>query len=467
MSLMRADDVASASLTVGLSAIRQQYNVAGPFPAEVLAAADLAAKRPVTTAGRRDARHLPMATLDPATSIDLDQAFALHAEGDVLVLSYAIADVGFFVDRGGVIEAEAWKRASTIYMPDGRVPQYPPVLCENAASLLAGVDRPAILLTTLVAKDGTATLRKAERAVIHSRAKLAYETVAAADLGPELPELFRRIHDAEERRGATRIDFPEQEIESDPTSPGGMRLVCRARQESEDQNSGMSLAANLAVAKRMLDAHVGLFRIMQEPSAGAVGMLHHAARALQINWPAGMSLREVKGTLEANNPRHTAFLIQVRRAGGGASYGLPGDGTPPWHAAIAATYAHATAPLRRLADRYVLDLVVTLDAGQHPTAEELATLAALPEVMEKVQSIARKVDRATIDLIEAVTLAGRVGEVFDAVVTAVEGPAARIQLIDPPVWAKVTASGVGPGDQVKVRLDATDAAAHQVQFSLV
>lgn len=458
--------MASASLTNGLSVIRQQYNVPGAFPPEVLAAAALAAKRPITTTGRRDARDLPMATLDPAASIDLDQAFALHAEGDVLVLSYAIADVGFFVDRGGVIETEAWKRASTIYMPDGRTPQYPPVLCENAASLLPDVDRPAILLTTLIAIDGTSTLRKAERAVIHSRTKLAYETASEAELGPLLPELFRRIHAAEERRGATRIDFPEQEIESDPTAPGGMRLVCRARQESEDQNSGMSLAANLAVAKRMLDAHVGLFRIMDEPSDGAVGMLHHAARALQITWPKGMSLREVKGTLDPKNPRHTAFLLQIRRAGGGASYGLAHEGTPPWHAAIAATYAHATAPLRRLADRYVLDLVVTLDAGQKPTPEDLATLAALPEVMERVQSIGHKVDRATIDLVEAVTLAGRVGEVFDAVVTAVEGPAARIQLTDPPVWAKVTTSGVGPGDQVKVRLESVDLPMHQLRFTL-
>lgn len=464
---MRADDGASASLTSGLSAIRAQYNVPGQFPPDVLAAADLAAKRPVTIAGRRDARDLPMATLDPATSIDLDQAFALHAEGDLLVLSYAIADVGFFVDRGGVIEAEAWKRASTIYMPDGRTPQYPPVLCENAASLLPNVDRPAILLTTVIAKDGTPTLRKAERAIIHSRAKLAYETAGAAELGPLLPELFRRIHEAEERRGANRVDLPEQDIESDPTAPGGLRLVCRARQESEDQNSGMSLAANLAVAKRMLDAHVGLFRVMDEPTVGAIGMLHHAARGLQITWPKGMSLHEVQGTLDPSNARHAAFLLQVRRAGGGASYGVLTDTTPPWHAAVAATYAHATAPLRRLADRYVLDLVVTLDAGQQPTADELATLAALPEVMERVQSISHKVDRATIDLVEAVTLAGRVGDVFDAVVTAVEGPAARIQLADPPVWAKVTASGVGPGDAVKVRLDAADPALHQVRFALV
>jgi exoribonuclease R len=464
---MRADDAASAQLAAGLAGIRAQYGVPASFPPEVLKAAEQAAARPITLdGGRRDARDLPMATLDPASSIDLDQAFALAAEGDTLVLSYAIADVGFFVDRGGIIEAEAFKRGSTVYLPDGRTPQYPPILCENAASLLPDVDRPAILLTTLVAPDGTATLRKAERAVIRSRAKLAYETATEADFGSLLPELFGRIHAAEERRGANRVDFPEQEVTHDPSAPGGLLLVCRERAESEDQNSGMSLAANMAVAQRMAAAHTGLFRTMEEPNQGAIGALHHAARALGIAWPKGASLKQVQTGLDSKNPKHVAFLLQIRRAGGRAIYTPFAEGHTPWHAAIAATYAHATAPLRRLADRYVLDLVVSLDAGQLPTANELATLAALPPIMEKASEIDHKVDRASIDLVEAVTMAGRVGEVFDAVVTDTEGSAARIQLVDPPVWAKVPDCHRSPGDNIRVRLVDSDPALHQVHFAL-
>jgi exoribonuclease R len=463
---MRVDDAATALLTLGLKALREKYAIPDSFPSEVLEAAEKAAARPVTAEGRRDARDLAMATLDPASSIDLDQAFCIAAEGDVLVLSYAIADVGFFVDRGGVIEAEAWKRASTMYLPDGRVPQYPPVLCENAASLLPDVDRPCILLTVLVAPDGTSTLRKAEWAVIRSRAKLAYETATTAEYGPLLPELFRRIHEAEDRRGAARVDFPEQDVEADPTAPGGLRLVARDRKESEDQNSGMSLAANLAVAKAMLDAHTGLFRTMQEPTEGAIGALHHAARALGIAWKKGEKLRDLQRTLDAKNPKHAAFLLQARRAGGGASYSTYDVATKPWHAAIADSYAHATAPLRRLADRYVLDLVVALTSGLTPNPAELATLSALPEVMERAESVSHKLDRAAIDLVEAVTLVGRVGDVFDAVVTSVERGVANIQLSEPPVWAKVAAPSAQPGDEVRVKLVSSDPATQQIRFAL-
>ena len=204
--------------------------------------------RSVTVADRFDARGLGFATLDPASSTDLDQAFFLETDGVDLVLQYAIADVGFFVERGSALEAEAWSRGSTIYAPDGRVPQYPEVLSEGAASLLPDVDRPAVLLTVRVDMDGQVALERVCRAVVRSRAKLGYEDVGPADLGPLLSEFQRRVAAAEDARGASRIDFPEQEVERDPFAPGGLRLVARERLASEDLNAAMSLAANLAVA---------------------------------------------------------------------------------------------------------------------------------------------------------------------------------------------------------------------------
>ena len=145
-----------------------------------------------------------------------------------------------------------------------------------------------------------------------------------------LPELFRRIHEAEVKRGASRIDFPEQDVETDPTVPGGLRLVARDRKESEDQNSGMSLAANLAVARAMLDAHTGLFRTMEEPNDGAMRALHYAARALGIVWKKGETLRKLYGTLDPLNSKHVAFLLQARRAGGGATYSVFDSAEKPW-----------------------------------------------------------------------------------------------------------------------------------------
>ena len=464
---MRVPDDASKELSDGFARIGTENHLAGPFPAEVERAAAQAAERVVVPGpDRRDARELELVTLDPAGSTDLDQAFALALDGDVVVLSYAIADVGFFVERGGVIETEAWRRGATIYLPQERIPQYPTVLSQGAASLLPDHDRPAVLLTVGVAPDGTATLRSAERTVVRSRAQLAYETATGADLSPLLIELARRVTAAEDARGASRIEFPDQEVVPDASAPGGLALRLRPRLASEDQNADMSLAANLAVAARMLAAHTGLFRVMAEPTAGAVRMLRRTARLLGVEWPDGATLRQVR--VDADSPRHAAFLLAARRAGGGASYAPYEAGVVPWHAAIAATYAHATAPLRRLADRYVLDLMCLLHAAGTPSADDVATFAALVPVMARAGTAQARVDRAAVDLVEAVTLQGRVGEQFSATVTDVDDSGvARIQIVDPAVRSKLRVAGAEPGQELRVRLDAADPNARQVRFSVV
>ena len=110
----------------------------------------------------------------------------------------------------------------------------------------------------------------------------------------------------------------------------------------------------------------------------------------------------------------------------------------PWHAAMAATYAHATAPLRRLADRYVLQAALAVANGQAvPEPVTRRRFARLPAVMAKADDHGGQIDRAVIDLAEAVMLQGREGEMFDAVVTDIDERGARIQLSDPAV--------IGPG----------------------
>jgi exoribonuclease R len=446
-----------------MRAIRRRYSVPDRFPAAIEEAASEAARRPIGS-DRADRRDLPFVTLDPLGSTDLDQAFALGDDGDDLLLWYAIADVGHFVERASPLDVEAWRRGVTVYAPDGRAGLYPDVLAQGAASLLPDGDRPAVLLTVGVAPDGAATMRAAERAVVRSRAQLAYETVGPTDLDERLAEIARRIALAEDGRGASRIEFPEQDIVADDAAPGGMALRTRVRRPIEDQNAALSLAANLAAAATMTAAGVGLFRVMAEPDERAQGTLRRVARNFGIEWPAGATLRDVNRRLDPSNPRHVAFLLAARRAGGGASYAVLDGGRPPWHAAITAPYAHATAPLRRLADRYVLDLLCELHAQRRPSDGEAATLARLPDVMERAETVAVKVERESLDLLEAVTLRQRVGEEFEAAVLDVDRERATIQLVEPPVRARLALGRVEPGDVVRVRLVSADPTQSAVQF---
>ena len=461
---MRASADARALLAAGFAAIREEFNVPGPFPVDVLEATGEAVRREGSADGRVDARHLPFVTLDPAGSMDLDQAFALEADGDDVVLFYAIADVAAFVDRGGPIDAEAWRRGVTIYAPDGRAPLHPTELSEGAASLLPDVDRLAVLLTVAIDAKGEAVLRSAERAVVRSRAKLAYDTATAAELPDLMVEVAARVALAEARRGAGRIEFPAPEIVADPNVPGGFTVRAAPRAPSEDWNAALSLSANLAIAQRMLDAGVGLFRVMSDPPDDRLATLRRTAKGLGVEWPEGEDLRQLTARLDPTDPRQAAFLRAVRQAGGGATYATLAAGHP-WHSVIAAPYAHATAPLRRLADRYVLDLVCELEAGAVTDATTEA-LDRLAEVMERAETKAAHVDRAAIDLVETVVLRDRVGEEFVATVIDATGDRARIQLADPPVRGSVQVADAAPGEDLTVRLAEADVAARRLQFEL-
>ena len=451
------------ALSQGLAEIRTQFAVPTGFPADVLAEAEAAAATPV--ADRADWTTRSFATLDPATSTDLDQAFAIERSGADVILFYAIADTAWFVRPEGALDREAWTRGETLYLPDGKASLYPKVLSEGAASLLPNVDRPAVVFTVRIDGEGKSTLDDAERGMIRSRAKLAYETVRPTDLPDGFEELSKRIAAAEDARGAARVDAPEQEVVIG--EDGSFTLAFRPQLQSEIQNAAMSLAANLAVADTLLAHRTGLFRVMPEPDDRAIWRLRHSAKALGLDWPKHVPLKQFEQRLSMTDPRHAAFRAAVRRAGPSASYALYQEGVTPWHSAMAATYAHATAPLRRLADRYVIEATLQIASGGSVAAEIEAAFQKLPAVMAKAEAKAGQIDRAVVDLAEAVVLDGRVGSDFGAVVTDVDERGARIQLGDPAVIARVDGKGAVPGDTIKVRLTSVDVARRQVAFQRV
>ena len=349
-------------------------------------------------------------------------------------------------------------------MPDERARLYPAALSEGAASLLPDGPRPAVVFTVRVDPNGDVALDGVERAVVHSRAKLAYETVQREDLPPELDDLAARMRQAEERRNAPRVEFPDQELER---VDGRWTLRFEPRRESEDLNAGLSLATNLAVADALVAAGTGLFRVMAEPDDWSVRRLRHTASAFGLDWPADQSLADFQRSLRTHDPRSAAFLIAVRRAGGGASYEAFATGVTPWHSAMAATYAHATAPLRRLADRYVVEAALSITRGEPIAPDIEAAFAELPAAMAKAESRARGVDAAVLDLAEAALLAGREREVFDAVVLDEDHRGTMIQLVDPAVLARVHAHRVDPGDEIRVQLHGVDLTARRIDLSRV
>ncbi len=460
----------------GFAKLRDDFDVPGDHPESVKAAAEEAASRSfdIVQPGQAatqwqhvDRTDIEFLTLDPASSTDPDQAFAVDRAGDDVVLHYAIADVGWFVRHGVVIDREAWRRGVTVYMPDGRAGLHPERIAEDAGSLLPGSPKPAIMFTVRVASDGAVTLDGVERSLVRNRAKLAYSTVTSSDLPDDFPELSRRIEENERRRGADRIQWPEQEVVR--RDGGGFETRFRPRNDAENQNAAMSLATNMAVADALFAAQTGLFRTMPAADERRLGRLRHTARAFGLDWPTSTSLGDFERSLPRGERRTAAFQLAIRRAGGGASYTpfAEIEGDRPWHSAVAATYVHATAPLRRLADRYVIEAALAVANGRRVPDEIEQGFIELPEAMRRGDTRANRVDRAAIDLAEAILLQDRVGDVFDAVVTDEDDRGVRIQICEPAIVARTTARKVDPGDEIKVKLVSADPVSRSIDFERV
>jgi exoribonuclease R len=440
---------------VGFDRIRSELGVPNAFPPAAQAEADAAARQPLPAA--TDLRDVPFVTLDPEGARDLDQAYALERTASGFVVRYAIADVARFVAPDGAVDVEAHERGVTLYLPDGRAPLHPPVLSEGAASLLPGEDRPALVWTIEVGADGSDGTAKIERAIVRSREQRAYPT--AAD--PLLQEVGEALEAGEARRGGVSLDLPEQEVVRDGDR---WKLTVREIRPIEGWNEQLSLLAGRSAARLMLDAGIGILRTMPPPDEVMVKHLRRLARALHIEWTADQSYADVVRSIDRTEVCGVVFLRNAVRALRGAGY-TAFDGSVPeltTHSAVAASYAHVTAPLRRLADRYANEVVLSLCAGQAVPAWVRSQLAELPKIMESADRRAHEVDRAVIDQVEALLLSAHVGAVLDATVVSVE-KVATVAIADPVVVAPATAApGWDPGDEVRVRVEAVDLDARRV-----
>lgn len=465
----------------GFTRIREQLDVPASFAPEVLEAAETAAAAgpqvpPGAPSTVIDARDLAFVAIDPVGSTDLDQAFFARRTDTGYTVFYAIADVAAFVPPEGPIDLEARTRGLTLYSPDLRTSLHPEAISENAGSLLEGQDRQALLWTIELDHDGRLGDARLERADVRNRAQLSYaEAQSMADTVDRdhpvavLAEIGPKRMALEAERGAVSLALPSQEVTANPA--GGYDLAYDESFPIESWNAQISLLTGIAASRIMIDAGVGLLRTLPEPDGRTVGQLRRTANALGIEWPRDQSYADRVRDLRPDTPQRAAMLSQAARGLRGAGYvafrdhDLPEQ---PEHSAIASTYAHVTAPLRRLCDRFANEIVIAHCAGRTAPSWALDALDELPSLMGAARSRDRNLERAIVDYVEAVVLEPRVGQTFDAVVTDVdtERDRGRIQLQDPAVVARLPAAGLDLGDRVRVELLDADPNARQVRFAL-
>lgn len=417
-----------------------------------------------------DASDIPFVTVDPAGSRDLDQAVHIAREADGFLVSYAIADVASFVRPGSALDEETQRRGETLYFPDVRVPLHPAVLSEGAASLLPGQVRPAVLWRITLDAEGRPSAVDVRRARVRSTAQLDYVGVQRDLAAGTLPDALRLLEEVGTRRvalarvrHAINLNLPQQEVEQHGAA---WRLLIREPLAVETYNAEISLLTGMCAAELMLAGGRGILRTLPEPDHEAVKTLRRAARALGIAWPDDAQPGDVLATLNRADPHHVVLVEHATSLLRGAGYtsfagDAPGLRT---HAGIGGPYAHVTAPLRRLVDRYGTEICLALQAGQPVPKWVDDRLAALPGVMREADHRAHAIDRAVVDATEAWLLQNRVGEVFAALVIDADDRGATITLDEPPVRARCSGANLPVGQRVQARLLEADVAARSVRF---
>src|SRR4051812_15894235 len=468
------DEVASRLLREGIATIQQQLDVTPEFPPEVEEAARAAAESPrLPDLDRTD---LPFVTIDPEGSLDLDQALHIAREGSGYVVHYAIADVAAFVQPGDPVDLASHERGETLYGADSKIPLHPTSLSEGAASLLPDQVRPALLWTIHVDETGEGTDVHVERARVRSRAKLDYVGVQKAiddGTADEVLQLLREVGELrlqrEAARGGISLPLPEQEVE---VTGDRWSLEFRSMIPAETWNAQISMLTGFAAASLMVYARVGLLRTLPPPQPRDLQRLHRVARALHIEWPAEQLYPDFIRALDSRKPAEAAMITASARLLRGSGYVAFHGETPadPVHAALASEYAHVTAPLRRLGDRYAGEICVALCAGTEVPDWVLSRLHDLPDLMKDAGRRASQYEAMVLDLVEAGILHARVGETFDGVITDVDekdDTRGKVTIQEPAVEARLTSEGRLPlGTEAEVRLTQADVASRSVVFEL-
>ncbi|WP_159617973.1 RNB domain-containing ribonuclease [Arthrobacter zhaoguopingii] len=474
------DSASQQHLAVALKALRDELELRTVFPPEVLAEAEAAVAAYEFPA--EDLTGLDFITIDPPGSVDLDQAVHLQRRGAGYRVWYAIADVPGFVRPDGAVDTEARLRGQTVYAPDGRISLHPEVIAEDAASLLPGVVRGAYVWEFDLDSSAAVATASVRRASVRSRTQLTYAEVEEhlrSGGAPENLVLLREIGlkriELELRRGGASLNLPAQEIGFER---GRYFLMTAPALPSEDWNAQISLMTGMEAARIMIEGGIGILRTMPAPDEAALAKFRRQAEACGRAWPEGMAYGGFLRSLDTDRPEQLALMHAAASLFRGAGY-TAFDGEVPdavVQAAIAAPYAHTTAPLRRLVDRFVLVICEALCAGRPVPQWARDALPDLNSLMAAANQASARMESGAMDALAAALLSDDVGKDFTAVVLAGSkpsngdaGPRSRpsgtVQLIDPAIEAKCYGE-LTAGSLVTVRLVEADTARRVVRFEL-
>ncbi len=445
------------------------------FPAEVLA--QVKTLKPQSAVDARDLRALLWSSIDNDSSRDLDQAeVAERVNGGIRIL-VAIADVDSDVALGSPIDQHAESETTSVYTGIRTFPMLPEKLSTDLTSLNEGVDRLAVVIELVVARDGTVASHSIYRAWVRNQAQLTYNAVGAwlegtAPAPPKvassaaLQEQLKLQDEAAqsllaERRRQGALDFDRVESQAVISDGKVQGITVSKKNRATDLIENFMVAANGVMAKTLTDAGAcSIRRVVKTPERWPriVELAEQHGEKLPAEPDSG-ALNALLERLKAADPVHYADAsLAIIKLMGPGEYVLSRPGEDQGHFALATMdYTHSTAPNRRFADTVTQRLIKAV-LGKTAAPYSPEQLDSIAKNCTLKEDAARKVERVMNKRIAAVALAPKIGQTFAGVVTGVTPKGTFVRVMNPPAEGILARGqeGVDVGDQLKVKLVNTD-----------
>jgi ribonuclease R len=408
--------------------------------------------------GRRDLRSLPTFTIDPATARDFDDAISAEAQDDGSARVWVhIADVSAYVRPSSLVDREAYRRATSVYVPAAVEPMLPAALSNNACSLVPGQDRLAVTVELVIAGD-TVRQRSFYRSLIRSDERLEYGCVdrifaggeRAADPWGRPLAVARAAAAALQTRRAARAAIVLDSAEPEFTFDGDGNVLAAepvAQTESHRLIEHLMIAANEQVATLLQSRRVPtLYRVHERPDGPAAERLIDQLASLGVPTPP-VPGGHITPQQAADLIGEASQLLEqwVARTGHGRR-GLESlvlrslkqayyDDRNLGHSGLQSPhYCHFTSPIRRYPDLICHRGVVAAVAGDGPAPDAGSVAAAGPWTSARereAMTIERDADDiAVCFLLERLLLQRGVDEEFDGEVVGLAGAGAFVAFGD-------------------------------------
>jgi ribonuclease R len=423
---------------VDVLAVLYGHELPVEFSQEVEDAAEAMRKRGITEReleGREDVRDQLIFTIDPVDAKDHDDALSIKQIGDnEWEVGVHIADVSYYVTEGSVIDAEAVRRGTSIYMVDRTIPMLPHALSSDLCSLKENVDRLAMSVMVRMDGEGNISAHKLARTVIRSRHKLAYEDAQAVLDGSKsidaetdkalhnLVALSRVLRGKRMQRGSLDFDLPEARVilnqEGEPTD---IQMV--ERLESHRLIEDFMLLANEVVARK--GAHNKLpflYRVHESPDQERLARLQLFAGTFgyQVTSTKKISPKDLQRLLERvkGKPEERLLSTVVLRSMRQARYSHENLG----HFGLAAKfYTHFTSPIRRYPDLIVHRICAHAFLNEENVRQAMNTtnLPEIARVSSTRERVAVDAERDSVEMKKVEFMERHVGDEFAGTVSSV------------------------------------------------